>query len=98
VVERGAGLDARDELFGEEEFVDEEGGTVDLSELAFFVVGSCRHRDHVADATIESNLHGERVVTGEVIQMQIEEQDIRGVFYGEMQCVFQVSCNTNDVG
>ena len=97
VIGVGAGLDGRDQLFGEGKFVDEAGGAVDLGELAFFFVGSRRHRDHVADASEESNFDGQRVVTGEVIQMKIEEQNIWGVFHGEMYRLFQSSCNADNM-
>ena len=92
-----AAVDCGDELFGEEEFVDQAGGAVDLGELAFFFIGSRGHGDDVADATEESDFDGERIVADEVIEVKIEKQDVGCVFHGEMQRVFEVSRNADDV-
>lgn len=84
-------------MFGEEEFVDETGGAVDLGELAFFLIGARGHGDDVPDGAEKSDSYGERIATGEVVKMKIEQQNIRSVFDSEMQCVFQICSNSDDV-
>src|SRR5690348_2409533 len=54
-----AATDCWDELFGEEEFVDEVGGAVELGELAFLFVGAGGHRDDVTDVAEEANFYGQ---------------------------------------
>lgn len=93
----GAASDCGDQLFGEEEFVDEVGGAVDLGELAFFVVGARGHGHDLADATEEAKFYGKRVVTSEVVEMEIEKQNVGCVFDGEVQSVIEVSCDADDV-
>ncbi len=92
-----AAQDCWNELFGEKEFVDESGRAVDLGELAFFLIGARGHGDDVTDGAEKSNFYRERIVTGEVVEIEIEQQDVRSVFDGEMQRVFQVRGNSDDV-
>lgn len=84
-------------MLGEEEFVYEAGGSVELGELALFIVGTCRHRDDVADRTEKTDLDGKRIVADEVIEMKVEKQNVGRVFHGEMQRNFEVSGNTDNV-
>lgn len=93
----GAASNRGDELFGEEEFVYEAGGTVELGELAFFFVGAHGHGDDVTDAAEEAEFHGDGIVTGEIIEMKIEKQNVGSVFDCEMQSVVEISRDGDDV-
>jgi hypothetical protein len=68
-----------------------------LGEFPLFLVGTRGHRDDVADRTEKTDFDGKRIVAGEVIEVKIEKQNIRGIFHGKMQRIFQVCGNTNDV-
>jgi len=86
-----------DELFGQVESIDHTAGAVELRELALFFVGARGHGDDVADATEKSNFDGKRIVAREIVEMKIQEQNVGLVLHGEMQSIFEISCNADDV-
>ena len=91
------GEDRGDELFGEEEFVNEVRGAVELRKLAFLLVGASGQGDYIADATEEAEAHRNGIVTSEVRHMKIEEQNIGGVLQSELQGVVEISGGADDV-
>jgi hypothetical protein len=64
-----------------------------LRELAFLVIGPGGHGYDMADATEKTDLYAEWIVTGEVIEMKVEKQNIGSVCGSHAQRVFQCTCD-----